>query len=361
MADQGQRTEQATERRLERARNEGDFPSSREFLTSVHVAGVVTLAALFGGDFFLRLAKLTRHLMAMAFLTDLSPRRLVDVARAVIAPDLAPLVASGLALALLMIFTQLARTKMGVSLKKLTPDIKRFNPLARVKNLPGQNLPALFQAILLLPLVSAVVYYEVTENLGGYLELPWMSPSAGVARIGATLQTLLWRAAGLFLLVGFFDLIWQRRRYQKQLRMSKQEVREEAREQQGNPQIKARVRRIQRDLARKQMMKEIPKATALIVNPTHYAVAIRYVLPDPSRPNDLGSAPKVVAKGKNYLAARIKKIATEHGVPIVENPPLARALYQSADVGQEIPSHLYRAVAEILAYIFRLMNGRLPG
>src|SRR5262249_51824778 len=109
-----------------------------------------------------------------------------------------------------------------------------------------------------------------------------------------------------------------------------------------------------RDLARRQMMKEIPTATAVIVNPTHFAVAIRYL---PSS----GGAPKVVAKGKNHLAQRIRKLALEHQVPIVENPPLAQALYKSTKVGQEIPADLYRAVAEILAYIYRLLGGRLPG
>jgi flagellar biosynthetic protein FlhB len=111
---------------------------------------------------------------------------------------------------------------------------------------------------------------------------------------------------------------------------------------------------MQRDMARRQMMKEVPTATAVIVNPTHYAVAIRYSM-------ESGAAPKVVAKGKNYLALRIRQKAVDHLVPIVENPPLARALYKSVDVGQEIPADLYRAVAEILAYIYRLMNGRLPG
>jgi flagellar biosynthetic protein FlhB len=150
------------------------------------------------------------------------------------------------------------------------------------------------------------------------------------------------------------DFAWQRRRYMGQLRMTKQEVREESKESQGNPQIKMRIRRIQRDMARKQMMKQVPKATAVIVNPTHYAVAIQYSL-------ESGGAPRVVAKGKNYLAQRIRQVAILHQVPIIENPPLARALYQNAEVGQEIPADLYRAVAEILAYIYRLMGGRLPG
>jgi flagellar biosynthetic protein FlhB len=143
------------------------------------------------------------------------------------------------------------------------------------------------------------------------------------------------------------------RRHKSGQRMSKQEIRDELKEVEGNPQMKARIRRLQRDRARRQMMKEVPKATAVIVNPTHFAVAIRYQL-------DSMAAPMVVAKGKNYLALRIRQKAVEHQVPIIENPPVAQALYKSVDVGQEIPAHLYRAVAEILAYIFKLMNGRLP-
>jgi flagellar biosynthetic protein FlhB len=118
--------------------------------------------------------------------------------------------------------------------------------------------------------------------------------------------------------------------------------------------MKARIRRLQRERARRRMMKDVPTATAVVVNPTHFAVALRYQ-------TETMSAPLVVAKGKNYLAQRIRQKAIEHQVPIVENPPLAQALYHSVDVGQEIPPHLYRAVAEILAYIFKLMNGRLPG
>jgi flagellar biosynthetic protein FlhB len=132
--------------------------------------------------------------------------------------------------------------------------------------------------------------------------------------------------------------------------MSKQEIREEHKENEGNPQVKGRIRRIQRDLARRRMMQAVPTATAVVVNPTHYAVAMRYVM-------ESMAAPVVVAKGRNYLALRIRERAREHGIPIVENPPLAQALYKSAEVGQEIPAHLYRAVAEILAYIYRLTRG----
>jgi flagellar biosynthetic protein FlhB len=354
-----QHTEKPTQRRLDNARKEGNFPTSREFVSSAHFAGVVVLVTLFSGTFLNGLVQLTRELLHLAFAANMSQQRVVALARNLIAPRFLPLIAGGMALTIGVIAIQIGSTKLGISFKKLAPDLKRLNPLPRITGLPGQNFPIFLQALVLLPLVGAVLYFELTENLDAFLELPWLHPRTAVARIGLTIQTLLWRAAALFLLIGVIDLVWQRRRYINQLKMSKQEIREESKDQEGNPQMKARVRRIQRDMARKQMMKEIPKATAIIVNPTHYAVAIRYVVPD--TPGEVGAAPRVVAKGKNYLAGRIRKIAMEHQIPIVENPPLARALYKSVDVGQEIPGHLYRAVAEILAYIYRLMGGRLPG
>jgi flagellar biosynthetic protein FlhB len=169
--------------------------------------------------------------------------------------------------------------------------------------------------------------------------------------VAGSLKDLLWKAAYLFLFIGAVDYLRAYRRHSKSLKMSKQEVRDEVKENEGNPLIKGRIRRIQRDLARRNMMKEVSKATAVIVNPTHYSVAIRYEL-------ESMAAPRVLAKGKNYLARRIREIAIEHQIPIIENQPLAQALYSSADVGQEIPPHLYRAVAEVLAYIFKLMNMR---
>ncbi len=293
-----------------------------------------------------------RSFLRAAFSAQLTPEGIFPLLGEIALPEVTPLLTGGAALVLLVLLVQLGTTRMGIAGKKLAPDFKRLNFASKLKSLPGQNLPAFVQALLLLPVVGAVVWYEASENRDALLELVWLAPKTALARIGATLGTLMWRAAGLFFVIGIVDLMWQRHRYTKQLRMSKQEIREEAKEQEASPQMKMRIRRIQRDLLRRTMMREVPKATAVIVNPTHYAVAIRYAL-------DQGSAPKVVAKGKNYLAHRIRQKAIENQVPIVENPPLARALYTSVEVGQEIPAHLYRAVAEILAYIYRIMNGRL--
>ena len=353
MADE-QREEKPTQKRLDKARKEGNFPASREFISAVQFTGFVTLSVTFGGALLRQVGMLMHTLLAFAFTGDLTVERLMTLLRYEISPRFVPLMLAGIGLVVLSVSAQLATTKLGISLEKFLPDIKRLNPLKKLTSLPSQNLPVFLQALLLLPLVGFVVYYEASENLEAFLELPWMGAQPAIARIGSIIETLLWRAVMLFLLVGVCDLLWQRSRYMKQLKMSKHEVKQESKEQQSSPHIKQKIRRLQRDLARRNMMKAIPSATAVIVNPTHYAVAIKYSM-------EGASAPKVVAKGKNYVAARIRIRAIEAGVPIVENAPLARALYSSVDVGQEIPTHLYRAVAEILAYIYKLMNGKLPG
>jgi flagellar biosynthetic protein FlhB len=198
------------------------------------------------------------------------------------------------------------------------------------------------------------VYVMARDKLESILALPLGTVDSGYRFLTASLMALFWKAALVFMIFGSVDLFRQLRRHKQDLRMSKQEIKEEMKELEGNPQMKARVRRIQRDRARRQMMKEVATATAVVVNPTHFAVAIRYEM-------DSMAAPRVVAKGKNYLALRIRQRAIDNQVPLIENPPLAQALYKSVEVGQEIPPHLYRAVAEILAYIFKLMNGKLPG
>jgi flagellar biosynthetic protein FlhB len=339
---------------MDKARKEGNFPVSREFVAACQFMGFVALLVTFAGEGFWGMAKLTRRLLTAAFTAQVTSQGLVSLFRDMVVNEGAPLALAGATLLLIVLAAQMGTTKLGISPSKLAPDLKRLNPFSKITGLAAQTVPQFLQAIAVLGLVGFVVWYELRENLDSLMELVWLPPQPGAMRVGGIVSTLLWRAATLFLLVGIVDLIWQRKRYMKQLKMSKQEVREEAKEQDVNPHVKSRIRRLQRDLMRRQMMKEVPKATAVIVNPTHYAVAVRYSM-------ESGAAPKVVAKGKNYLALRIRKKALEHEVPIVENPPLARALYHSVDVGQEIPSHLYRAVAEILAYIYRLMNGKLPG
>ncbi len=354
MADRSGKTEQPTQRRLEKARKEGQYPSAREFVSALQFVVFLGLLGAGGARWFGGFRESARWLMGLAFAGEFRAEDLSRVVRQLFWRHFLPLAAGGMAVAAATVAVRLFTTRFGLSLKKLAPDLSRLNPASRLRELPRQNLSALLQAMVLLPLFLWAVYAVARDRLANFLTLPLGSVESGCAFLTASLMGLFWKAAGLFLVFGAVDLFRQVRRHQKDLRMSRQEIKEELKEMEGNPQMKARIRRLQRDRARRQMMKEVPKATAVVVNPTHYAVALRYQL-------ETMAAPRVVAKGKNYLAHRIRQKAVEHQVPIIENPPLAQALYQSVDVGQEIPPHLYRAVAEVLAYIFKLLNGRLPG
>ena len=354
MADRSGKTEQPTQRRVDKARKDGQFPAAKELVSALQFMVFLALLGAGGARWFAQFRATTRSLFALAFAREIGVRDLQHVAWQLCWQNFLPLALCGLAVTLATLGFRLATTRFGVSLKKLAPDPARFSPLAKLRELPKQNLPALFQAAILLPLFLWAVYAIARDKLEAFLALPLESVESGCGFIGSSLMELFWKAAVVFLVFGAVDLFRQMSRYKRDLRMSKQDIKEEMKELEGNPQMKARIRRLQRDHARRQMMKEVPKATAVVVNPTHFAVAIRYQV-------DSMAAPLVVAKGKNYLALRIRQKAMEHQVPIIENPPLAQSLYKSVEVGQEIPPHLYRAVAEILAYIFKLMNGRLPG
>jgi flagellar biosynthetic protein FlhB len=349
MADQDQRTEKPTKRKLQKSRTEGQFPASRELVAAVQFLAFVTLVAAGGGLLFERLRAMFRELLVEAFRLNLTPRAVVRLYGRLLGGVFQPLLVMGAALAAAALAVQLATTRLGLAPSNLAPSLKRLNPLEKLRNIPRQNAALALEAVLFVPLLGLAVYKIASANLAVYgaLARADLRPALGV--IVASFRDFLWKAAALFCAIGIFDFVRVYRRHSKSLRMTKLEVRDELKETEGNPQMKQRVRRIQRDMARRNMMKEIPNATAVIVNPTHFAVAIRYEM-------EAMSAPRVLAKGKNYLAQRIREIARQHEVPIVENQPLAQALYKSADVGQEIPPHLYRAVAEVLAYIFRLMQ-----
>src|SRR5450755_6428 len=353
MADNGQRTEQPTAKRLDKARKEGQFPSAPQFVSAMQFITFGGILEAWGGGWLAELRGLMRETLLGAFSAQ-PDAHAAEISRHMLASLLRLLSPGAVVLLVATLATQMAASQLGVSLKKLAPDLKRLNPMSRLRELPKQNLPALLRAMVMLPLFGLAVYGIVRDNLFAYMALPFQSVESGFQQVCGSLGTLLWKACGVFLIFGAVDLLRQRRRHSKGLRMSKQEIRDEFKETEGNPQMKSRIRRIQRDRLRHQMMKEVPTATAVIVNPTHYAVALRYSL-------DSMATPVVVAKGKNYLALRIRQRAMEHKVPIIENPPLAQALYRSVEVGQEIPANLYRAVAEILAYVYKLMNGRLPG
>ena len=353
MADKSQQTEKPTQKRLEKARKDGQFPAAKDLVSAVQFLVFTAVLGSAGPRWISQFRIATRVLLERAFHVELTSQSLVSLFWFLGAHQFLPLAELGGVLLISTLSIQLVVTRFGFSLNKLAPSFDRLNPLTRVQQLPKQNLPALLQACLMLPLVGYAVWYIARDKAAESFLLPMRGVEAGAASVGMAIQQLLWRGTALIMVFGVVNFFRQQRQHDSQLKMSKQQIRDEAKESEGNPHMKQRVRRLQRDMRRRNMMSDVATATAVIVNPTHFAVAIRYS-------TDSMAAPTVVAKGKNYLALRIRQRAIENQIPIIENPPLAQALYKSVDVGQEIPAHLYRAVAEILAYIYKLMNGKLP-
>ena len=347
------KTEQPTKKRLDKARKEGQFLSARELVSALQFIAAIVVLGNWLPHWWSQMRSTTLMLFARAFRSDIGAGEWPVLLRTLFTSTLTPLLFAGLALALVTIGVQFGLTRMGFSFQRMVPKLDRFNPAKRLAQLPRQNIPALIESVLLLLIVGMSVHSFARDNISDLIRLPLANVNAAVGQIGEHVRSLLWKAGGLFLLFGAVDLFRQQKRLNTSLKMTKEEVRREHKETEGDPQIRARVRRLRRDLVRRRMMQDVATATAVIVNPTHYAVAIRYEM-------DSMASPMVVAKGRNHVALRIRQRAVENNVPIVENPPLARAMYAGAKVGQAIPVEFYRAVAEILAYIYRIMGRKMP-
>jgi len=233
----------------------------------------------------------------------------------------------------------------------LRPDFKRLNPATGLRNLLGPNL--LFEAlkaIVKVAVVGAVAALALLPGLTSLASIVGVTPGALAAIAGHTALGVAQRAALAYIVIGLIDYGWRRWRNERQLRMTKQELRDELRQHGVSAEVKAALRRRQMQLARARMMAAVPEADVVVANPTHFAVALRY---DGSR-----TAPEVVAKGQDLVAAQIRRIAEENDVPVVSDPPLARALHGSTEVGQLIPESLYTAVARVLAFVYRTAGRR---
>ena len=349
MAASGNKTEKATPQKLRKAREQGQFLVSRGFLNAVQfVAALLLLDKLVTG-WRNALSHSIPTLLDRAMAGEISDSEWPVLLRSIFLQNLAPLLYFSGALFAVTLAAHLGLSKLGFSFGRLAPSLGRLNPASKLKELPRQNLKSVIEAALLIAALSAVINSLMQEHAAALLRLPLESTSSASRQIGDAIQSLLWKAAALFVVFGAVDLFRQQRRYASQLRMSKEEIREENKRQEGDPQMKARIRRLRRDLLRRQMMKDVAKATAVVVNPTHFAVAIRYEI-------ESMASPVVMAKGRNWLALRIRQIAVENQVPIIENPPLARALYDAVEVGRAISPQFYKAIAEILAYVYRVMG-----
>lgn len=350
-----ERTEPASPRRLEQARARGQVPRSPELTTFAVLISAGAGLLFLGGPLMHALTQVVRSGLTIdrgsAFDTSQLGMRLFDGSLGALL-GLAPWF---LLVAVAAIAASVAISGWLFSFEALQPDFARLSPargLGRIFSLHG--LIELGKAVLKAVLVGGIAAWAVWAERGEIVALANESIEPGLAHLAQLLGFTFIVVAGGLLLVVIVDVPFQLWDHARQLRMTKEEVRQENKETEGDPQVKARIRSLQREAARRRMMAEVPKADVVVTNPDHYAVALRYL-------EGRSGAPRVVAKGSMLVAERIMELARASNVPVLRAAPLARALYVHADLGQEIPASLYNAVAEVLAWVYQVRRFRSAG
>jgi len=347
--EKDQQTEKPTHRRLEEARRKGNVPMSRD-VTAATVMGLLTLLlAATGGTLASDMARTLLPLLAGAdgvsfdragelagALADLSVR----VGWAV-APILAVLVLGA-------VIGAVVQNSLVVSAERLKPKLERVSPVAGLKRMFSQQTAVeLIKGTVKIGVIGIAAWMAVRPSLDHIDMMPFTDPADGGAMTGRVLLDLLIYVTLAMAVIAVLDAGWQRFSWWRGLFMSREDMREEHKQMEGSPEIKARIRMLRRERARRRMMAAVPGATVVITNPTHFAIALVY-------DRATMQAPKCVAKGQDLVALRIREVATESNVPVVENKALARALFGSVEIDQDIPPEHYRAVAEVISYVFSL-------
>lgn len=353
--DGQEKTEQPTEKRLRESREQGQVPRSRELATAaVFGSGVLVLMGL-GGDIGQRVA---------SWLADALGRVGTRVGDARLLPShFFDLLGSLLLIALPIALAALAACFLGPALlggfnwsnKALVPDISKLDPMKGLKRIYGrEGLAEFIRSLLRVAVIGGFGTYAIVGIAPGLLTLMHQPLQTAVGQgFWMALQILIAMAVGL-LLIAAIDAPWQLWSNRQKLLMSRQELRDELKESEGSPEVKGKIRRLQHEMAQRRMMEDVPRADAILVNPTHYAVAIRYEAPKMR-------APVVLAKGTDLIAQTIRKVGEQHKVPIISSPALARSLYAQVQIGREIPVDLYAAVAQVLTYVHQLRQWQRHG
>lgn len=351
MAQHGARTEQATPKKLQDARKKGNVPRSTELSGALVLLAFLVLGRAFGPLWIDEMRALFRALLdADLYTAEFDSAAVMQLAGA-LGKSLTGLLFVPIAsLGIASMTGNLLQGAPALSAEPMKFDPKKLNPFTGMKKLfRVKALVELAKAAIKTVLFCGVVWWTIDELFtAGF---PAMRGAAGtLAAIGHVTFKIVWRVVVLMLALAIADILFQRWNWRRGLKMSKAEIREERRSMEGDPQVRQRIRSLQMEMSRKRMMAEVPDATVVITNPTHFAVALRY---DPEKM----LAPLVVAKGADHLARRIIELARDNDVPVRREPPLARALYRAAEVGQVIPETLFVAVAEVLALVMRGKRG----
>lgn len=345
--DQAQKTEEATPKRLEDAQKKGDVAKSQEVKHFFILLSGTILVLVLAGPMMIQLRVTLRTFLAMPHLIPVGPDNMQSLGRG-IGVD----VMSALALPMILFVAaalagNMIQNKPVFTVEKIKPKLDKLSLLKGFKRMFSiQSVANFAKSILKIVVVGAVVILLVLPERARLEQLVSYQPGAVLELIGALAARMLIGVTSVMLLLAGADFLFQKFQFLKKQKMTKQEIKEEQKQLEGDPLVKARLRQIRMDRARKRMMAAVPDADVVITNPEHYAVALKY-------DGEVMAAPRVVAKGVELMALRIRDLAEEHDVPLVENPPLARALYATVKIDEEINPEQYKAVAEIIGYIMR--------
>jgi flagellar biosynthetic protein FlhB len=347
-ADDDGKTEEPTAKKLSDAREQGNVPKSNDLTSAVAILAMAGILWLFGAKTGEKLGNLMRDSFALIATFEVAPTNLVDMLGSLGIKVLWILLPITGTLAIISLTAQFLQTDFNVSTKTLKPNFKQVFGLAGLKRLfSSEAWIELVKSLLKMALVAVIGYHVVSRHYFEYLRTADQSIRQILSLVGSVTIEIFWKCGLLLIFIGVGDFLWQRRRWKTKLKMTKQEVKDEAKSSEGDPQIKGKIKRLRQEMHRNMMMHEMPKATVVITNPTFIAIALRYT-------QGVDQAPVVVAKGKRLIAERIRDTAREHNIPIVEDKPVARGLYDLAEIGAPIPAEFFAAVAEILAYVIGL-------
>lgn len=348
-----EKTEQATPKKRRDARKEGDVLQSKEIITAISVLGLFSAMRLFMGFVTENILAFSASVFERVGTTEINQDNIMALFVEMITIfviTVGPICAVAM---LLGIIPTIAQTRGLFTMKALRPKFSRLNPLSGIKKLFSlQAAVGILKGLIEVTVIGYVIYSEVAARLPKFLALMNAGVMQGMTYALISIFDLVMLICILLVFVAAADFLFQWWQFEKKLKMSKQEVKEEYKQTEGDPQIKSKIKQKQQQMAMSRMMADVPKADVVIRNPTHFAVALRY-------DQDANRAPQVIAKGKDHLALRIVKIAEENDVYLMEDPPLARLLYSTVDVGREIPVELYNAVAEVLTVVYRAKNKTL--
>lgn len=352
----GEKTEPATKKKLQDARKEGQVAKSREIANGLGLLTLFLILRFWVGRMGTQLMEVFSGIYnripdVATFWRGEMPQTDITIVFRFMLLQVVIIVAPVLIVGVVVAFIcDVAQVKWQPTLKPLMPKFSKLNPISGFKKIISLNsLVELIKSVAKIGLIVYVCYSYLKDKWVILLNLYDVSLMQGLGLIAQTVTDLGIRISAIYMVIALADLIYQRVKFNNDMKMTKQEIKEEYKQQEGDPQVKGKIRQKMREASRRRMMQDLPQADVVITNPTHYAVAIKY---DPQ----VADAPIVIAKGEDYLARRIKEIAKENHVEIVENKPLARMLYSNVDVGQMVPPELYQAVAEVLAFVYHLQG-----